>query len=101
MLRRINIVILLVLLLVFLIAYDFYKHKSSKNNVGNKYVEDEFDDFIKVNCPVANNSIAYSCLNSLSKYELIPKIQTIELQVIYYHTFWRVDEEKGSMQCVI
>ena len=103
--RRRNIAFILCFFLVLIIIHDLTNYTSIfsfsenedeldyENETDTVEMEDDFDYLIKSNCPVQNNSIAYSCLKSLSDYKIKPKV--LQNEVVYYHTFWKIDEEKS------
>ena len=86
--RRRNLFIFVVLLVLTTILFDLSRFQFRLNEI------DEFDTLIQTNCPVANLTVAYSCLKSLSQYKIKSNNNKNELDIIYYHSFWRIDEDK-------
>jgi hypothetical protein len=100
--RANTVILLLLLFLLSIITYDLVNYtpifSSEKDDDVINYddiieIEDDFDYLMKSSCPVKNNSIAYECLKSLSDYDIKPK--ELKNEIVNYHTFWKIDEEKS------
>ena len=53
---------------------------------------DEFNKLILDYCPVTDYNSGYTCLGHLSKFDV--SFDSQYSQVIYHHTFWKIDENK-------